>query len=159
MLQMEKNNFIITDSLRTLLVQLMEANRPDLVSRYQRVLRETLFSSRSALRPSLLKSIASDEVDAFHNFLHQPQLHATERGTQLYQTGLSEQPLLRMGQIARQFFVTHLEDGQIGPALEAIDVYQGGVMQGYIQSLEKAVFSEQERTRQAFERVVNRDKS
>jgi hypothetical protein len=153
---MEKISLTITDSLRTNLTQLIEANRPDLISRYQQILRETLFSSRSALRPSMLKTIASDEVDTFGNFLHQPQ--ALERGIQLYQIGLSEQPILRMSQATRQFFVAHLENGQIASTLEVIDAYQEQIIRGFIQSLEKAVFNEQERTRQAFERVMNRDK-
>jgi hypothetical protein len=106
----------------------------------------------------MLRSIASDEIDTIASFLHQPQRHALERGEQLHQTGLSEQPLLRMGQVTRQFFVTHLESVQIASALEVIDAYQEGVILGFIQNLEKAVFSEQERTRHAFERVVNRDK-
>jgi hypothetical protein len=106
----------------------------------------------------MLKKIALDEADAFDHFLQQPQQHAKERGIQLHQTGLSEQPVLRMGQVTRQFFVTHLEDGQVAQALEVIDAYQEGVVQGYIQSLEKAVFDVQERTRHAFERVVNQDK-
>ncbi len=153
---MEKRSLAITDSLRTNLTQLIETNRPDLISRYQQILRETLFSSRSALRPSMLKTIALDEVDTFGNFLHQPQ--ALERGIQLYQIGLSEQPILRMSQATRQFFVAHLENGQIAPTLEVIDAYQEQIIRGFIQSLEKAVFNEQELTRQAFERVMNRDK-
>jgi hypothetical protein len=148
----------ISDELRIHLAQLLEAHRSDLGGCYQQILRETLFSSRSAVRPSMLKKIASDEVDAFGNFLHQPHQDVLQRGVQLYQTGLSEQPLLRMGQVTRQFFVAHLDNGQIAPALEAIDAYQEQVIQGFIQSLEKSVFNVQERTRHAFERVVNRDK-
>jgi hypothetical protein len=106
----------------------------------------------------MLRSIASDEIDTIASFLHHPQRRALERGEQLHQTGLSEQPLLRMGQVTRQFFVTHLESVQIASALEVIDAYQEGVILGFIQNLEKAVFSEQERTRHAFERVVNQDK-
>jgi len=155
---MGSKNPAITDSLRALLAQLIEANRADLVGRYQRILRETLFSSRAAVRPSLLKGIAADEADALGRFLRQPQLPATERGAQLYQTGLSEQPVLRMGQATRQFFLTHIDDGQIAPALAAVDIYQEAVIRGFIQSLEKAIFSEQERSRHAFERVVNREK-
>ena len=147
-----------SDELRSHLAQLLEANRPELVSRYQQVLRETLFSRRTTIRPSMLRSIASDEIDTIAGFLRHPQRHALERGKQLHQTGLSEQPLLRMGQVTRQFFVTHLESVQIASALDVIDAYQEGVILGFIQNLEKTVFSEQERTRHAFERVVNRDK-
>jgi hypothetical protein len=107
----------------------------------------------------MLKKIASDEVDVFRDFLRQAQQQASERGVQLHQSGLSEQPLLRMGQVTRQFFVKRLDNDQIAPTLELIDAYQEQVVQGFIQSLEKSVFSVQERTRHAFERVVNRDKS
>ena len=155
---MGKRSPSVTDSLHILLVQLLETNRPDLANRYQQVLQEDLFSSRSIMRPSMLKNIALDEIESLNNFLRYPHLPATERGVQLYKAGLGEQPVLRLGQATRQFFLTHLENGQIAPTLEAIDAYQEGVVQGYIQSLEKAVFSEQERIRHAFERVVNREK-
>jgi len=148
----------ISDDLGAHLAQLLEANRSELVGNYQRVLREAMFNGRSTMRPNMLPKIASDEVDAFANFLQQPQQQVFERGVQLHQSGLSEQPLLRMGLVTRQFFVTHLENGQIAPALEAIDIYQEQIVQGFIQSLETAVFNVQERTRHAFERVVNRNR-
>ncbi|MBE2202294.1 MAG: hypothetical protein IAE79_27030 [Anaerolinea sp.] len=148
-----------SDELHTHLTHLLETNRPELVNRYQQVLRETLFSRRTTIRPAMLRSIAADEVDALGSFLRQPHLPTLERGAQLYQTGLSEQPVLRMGQATRQFFVTRIENGQIAAALEVIDAYQEGIILGFIQSLEKAVADKQERTRQAFERVVSRDKS
>lgn len=147
-----------SDELRAHLAQLLETNRPELLSHYQQVLRETLFSRHTTIRPSMLRSIASDEVDTLSSFLHQPQSHGLERGAELYQTGVSEQPMLRLGRVTRQFFAAYLENRQIAPALEIIDAYQEQVIQGYIQNLKKAVFSEQERTRHAFERVMNRDK-
>ena len=149
----------LNDELRTTLAQLLETHQADLVEGYLKVLRETLFSSRATIRPNMLKKIAADEVDTFGRFLHQPSEAVVERGVHLYQTGLREQPVLRMGQWTRQFFVAHLADGQLGPTLAAIDAYQEQVIRGYIQSLEADVFNEQERTRHAYERVVNRDKS
>jgi len=148
----------ISGDLCTYMVQLLETNRPELVASYQKILRDAMFSSRSTVRPNMVKKIASDEVDAFADFLHQSQPHAVARGVQLHQSGLSEQPLLRMSQVTRQLFVKQLENGQIAPALELIDTYQEQILQGYIQSLETAVFDVQERTRHAFERVTNRDK-
>lgn len=150
-------SFATSDDLCTHLVQLLDANRPELIGSYQQILRAAMFNGRSTMRPNMLKKIASDEVDVFRDFLHQPQRQASERGVQLHQSGLSEQPLLRMGQVTRQFFVKHLENDQIAPTLELVDAYQEQVIQGFIHSLEKAVFSVQERTRQAFERVANRD--
>ena len=156
---MSNPRLAISDDIRTQLVQLLEANRPELVGSYQQVLRDAMFNGRSTMRPNMLKKIASDEVDVIRDFLHQPQQQAAERGVQLHQSGLSEQPLLRLGQVTRQFFVKRLDNDQIAPTLELIDAYQEQVVQGFIQSLEKSVFSVQERTRHAFERVVNRDKS
>ena len=151
-------NLAISDELRTYLVQLLDERRPELVNDYKQVLREALFDRRTSIRPSMLGSIASDEVDTLRQFLHQhSDLDALERGIQFYQTGLSEQPLLHLGQVTRQFFVVHLEREQIPPVLAIIDAYQEGAISGFIQSLQKAVFSEQERTRHAFERVMNRD--
>lgn len=149
----------ISDALCTRLAQLLESNRAELVTSYQQTMRDAMFSSRSTVRPNMLKQIASDEVDAFSEFLHQSQRDALERGAQLHQAGLSEQPLLRMGQVTRQFFVKHLEKEQIAPALALIDTYQEQVVQVFVQSLETAVFNVQERTRHAFERVVNRDRT
>lgn len=151
-------NHTISDELRTHLVQLLDARRSELAGEYQQILRAALFNRRTGIRPSMVSGIASDEVDTFSQFLHQQSpVHALERGAYFYKTGLSEQPLLHLGQVTRQFFVTHLETEQFPPVLAVIDAYQEGAISGYIQSLEKAVFSEQERTRRAFERVMNRD--
>lgn len=147
----------VSDELCHHLAQLLEANRSELMSHYQSVLREAMFDGRSKMRPNMLKKIASEEVDAFGDFLHQPEQHVLARGAQLHQFGLSEQPLLRMGQVTRQFFVKRLESDQIAPTLELIDTYQEQVVRGFIHGLETAVFNVQERTRRAFERVVNRD--
>lgn len=151
-------NLTISDELRTHLVQLLDDHRPELVNDYKQVLRETLFNRRTTIRPNMLASIASDEVDTLRQFLYQ-QSHedALARGAQFYESGLSEQPLLYLSQVTRQFFVIHLEREQIPPVLAIIDAYQEGAISGFIQSLQKAVFSEQERTRRAFERVMNRD--
>jgi len=137
------------------LAQLLETNREDLVGRYQRVLRETLFLNRADVRPNIVKGIASDEVVAFLGFLQQPAFSGAERGAQLYQTGLGEQVLLRLGQVMRQFFLPYLENGQIAPMLELVDTYQEAVVQGFMQALEKNVFTEQERTYQALQRANN----
>ena len=151
---MEKENFNLASSL----AELSDSNRSHLVKHYQQKLQRSLFNSRSKMRPNMLRQIAADEVDAFISFLQQPNWDASERGVQLHQVGLSVLPLMELGQVTRQFFVTRLETEQIPAALEVIDAYQNEVVQGFIYSLEKSVFDVQERTRHAFERVVNRDK-
>ena len=138
------------------LIQLIETNRADLISRHHQVLRETLFSSRSTLRPSLLKSIASDEIDALNNFLHQPSSSTLERGAQLYEIGLNEQTVLRLGQVTRQFVLPHLDNEHITPALKAIDTYQESIILGYIQTQKKFILREQELIRSALHTAIGR---
>jgi signal transduction histidine kinase len=141
--------------LRTL-IKYVESNRADLVNSYHQVLRETLFSSRATIRPNILRSLASREIEALNTYFYQPLSSAKEHGMQLHQTGLSEQAVLRLGHVTRQFFLTHLEDGHIGPALEAIDAYQESVIQGYIQAQEETILKEQELIRSAFQTAISR---
>lgn len=149
----------INSALCKHLTDILEANRAELVDNYQQLLRDAMFNGRSTMRPNMVKKIAADEVDAFIKCLQQPEWNALERGVQLHQFGLSEKALVRLGQVTRQFFIKYLESDQIAPTLELIDTYQEQVVQGFIQSLEAAVFTVQERTRHAFERVINRNKS
>ncbi|MEJ2747786.1 MAG: HAMP domain-containing sensor histidine kinase [Anaerolineae bacterium] len=153
---MENTKSIKLDAWQKTSTQLIESNRADLANRYHQVLRETLFSNRTTMRPSMIKSIASDEIDALNRFLCQSLSSITEHGVQLYETGLGEQAVLRLGQATRQFFLTHLDDGQVAPTLEAIDAYQESVIQGYIQTQEKTILKEQELIRSAFQTAVSR---
>lgn len=145
------------DDLREHLVALLAASEAALGERYQLVLRESLFNGRSTVRPNMLKKIAAEEVVAFKTFLCEPDPSAKAHGAALHAAGLSEQPVMRLGQATRQFFVAQLLPDQLPAALALIDTYQEQVMMGFVQSLEKAVFTVQERTRQAYERVAQRE--
>ena len=69
---MENPNPLTADDLSEHLQQRLKTDRADLVTQYQRALRDTLFTSRSELRPAMLGRIAGDEVDALLNFLQHP---------------------------------------------------------------------------------------
>lgn len=140
--------------MQTHLAQLLEANRDELVSQYQRVLRETLFHNRAEMRPSQVKELASSEVVAFLGFLQQPTFSGAERGAQLYRIGLGEKTVLRLGQEMRKFFLPYLNNSQIAQMLELVDTYQEAIIQGYITTLEQDIFTEQERTLHAFQRAA-----
>ncbi|MCB8980064.1 MAG: hypothetical protein H6657_21850 [Ardenticatenaceae bacterium] len=144
-------------NLKARLAQLVDVDRTQLAQSYQRVLQEALFSRRTTIRPNMVKQIASDEIDLFISFLQTSQ-EAVARGAALQQIGLNEQPVLRMSQVTRQFFAARLRNEEIASALEIIDAYQEQLMLGFIQSLEKEVFRVQERTRQAYERVSERER-
>ena len=153
---MEEADFPSTDTLPVLFAEQINAHRADLVSGYLGVLQETLFTNRSDVRPSMLSRIASDEADALVSFLTQQLASSVEHGAQLCQIGLGEQAILRLGQVARQFFLSHLEAEFLAPALDLVDAYQNGIVQGFIKGREKTILIEQERIRSALERAIGR---
>jgi GAF domain-containing protein len=135
----------------------MIAHRDDLVTQFRRVLRETLFTSRAYVRPADLKNIAAAEVDAWFDYLRQPDsAAATARGAYLCQTGLGEQAIFGMSQALRLFSHTHLDDDLFWPSLETVDAYHSAFGQGFIQEREAITLEEQERIRAALQRTINR---
>jgi signal transduction histidine kinase len=153
---MENANFVKTGALREQLAHTVEANRIELASCYNQILRETLFAGRSELRPNQLKSIAADEVDAFLKFLRFVEFSVLEHGLQLCQLGLGEQTILSLGQASRQYFLTSQEPDLVVSTIELVDSYQSAVIQGFIQGREKIILGEQEQIRSAFEIAISR---
>jgi len=119
-----------------LLAQHIEDQRDDLAARYLAVLREALFSSRAEMRPSALKSFATDEVEVLLQFLRQVESSAAARGEQLHQAGFNVRALLKLSQVTRQFLLTASEDHQITSLLEIVDAYEMAVVQGFVQSID-----------------------
>jgi PAS domain S-box-containing protein len=154
---MDNNNPPIAGDLFEHLQQRFNTDRSSLVAQYQRVLRETLFTSRSELRPAMLGRIAGDEADTLLDFLQHPlPSTAIERGEQLCLIGLSEQAVLRLGQVTRHFFLAQLENHLAVPALEISDLYHASVLQGFLQRREQTILSEQERIRSALQKTLGR---
>ncbi len=154
---MAKPNPLTANDPSEYLQQRLKAERASLVTQYQRALRDTLFTSRSELRPAMLGRIAGDEADTLLSFLQHPLPSAAfERGAQSCTIGLSEQAILRLGQVTRRFFLDHLEDQLAVPALEISDLYHANVLQGFLKRREQIILSEQEQTRSALQRTLNR---
>ena len=149
---MENINSTQPEQLMELLAQRVEINRADLTGRYLSVLRESLFSNRAELRPSTLKQIAADEVEALLHFLRQSGFSGAERGEQLHVAGFNAGAILKLSQVTRQFLLNHLENHQIAPMLDIVHEYQEAVIQGFVKSLEKDLLMEVERTRRAVQR-------
>ena len=139
-----------------LLAQQVETHRTDLANRYHQCLTETLFTNRSEVRPTLLRSIAKDEVETLLLFLRSFSFDGTKHGARLCQVGLSEKSVLQLGHASRQFFVNHLDHDKFAQALDIIGSYQDATIQGFIQKREEIVLSEQERIRRAFELAISR---
>jgi signal transduction histidine kinase len=135
----------------------LSTQRDDLVGQLQVVLRETLFISRAYVRPADLRRIAEAEVDAYFDFLRQPDdTAATARGAHLCQVGLGEQTILRMGQALRLFCHTHMDADLFLVGMEAADTYHNGLVRGFIQEQKTLILEEQERIRSALQRAISR---
>ena len=153
---MTNTDLSLSESLRTKLFQIVEANQTDLADRYNKCLRETLFTNRSEVTPGRLRKIAMREVEALISFFRDPQFSGVEHGSQLCQTGLSELTTLRLGQTMRQFFLTHISSDLVTQALNSVDIYQSDVIQGFIQTSKKIMLAEQERIRGALQIAIGR---
>ena len=149
---MDKIDSAEPEQLRELLAQRVEVQRADLAARYLAVLRESLFSNRAEVRPSILKGIATDEAEALLNFLRQSNFSGAERGERLHQAGFNAGAILKLGQVTRQFLLNHLENRQIAPMLVLVDVYQEAIIEGFVQSIDKEKLIELERVRNALQR-------
>lgn len=143
------------DKLMALLTQRVEDNLAELAERHLTVLRESIFSNRAELRPSTLKSIAMEEAEALLHFLKQTKFSPSERGEQLHVAGFNAGAILRLNQVTRQFLLQQLENHQIAPMLEIVDTYQRMIIEGFVQSIDKANLVELERVRNALQRSDN----
>ena len=139
------------------LIQRLASDHADLVDIYQKTLRERVFTNRYELRPSMLGGIADEEAEYLLAYLNHPVRDlALDRGAKLSEVGLSEQSMLALGDATRQFFLSKMSNETILPALQAIDTYQHALIEGFMQSREKVILNEQERTRSALQRTLGR---
>lgn len=144
---MENVNSTQPDKLMALLIKRVEVNLAELTERHLTVLRESIFSNRAELRPSTLKSIAMEEAEALLNFLKQTNFSPLERGEKFHVAGFNAGAILRLNQVTRQFLLHQLENHQIAPMLEIVDTYQRMIIEGFVQSIDKANLVELERVR------------
>jgi signal transduction histidine kinase len=146
-------------NLETLLQQAsqqLQAHRTELVNACLQALRETMFTSRSEVRPAILGRLAAAEAEGLFAFLRQssPAL-AVEHGQQLCRVGLGAEAILRLGQVLRHFCWLYLPEDQRTSILETVEVYHSGVVQGFIQEHKNVTLEEQERIRSALQRTLN----
>jgi signal transduction histidine kinase len=144
---------VSADAVPALLVEQLVPTA-DLIGRYHQFCKKLCLQSLGCA-PAMLRQIAANQVDALVSFLQQMP-SSVEHGMQLCQIGLGEQAVLRLGQAARQFFLTCLEAELSAPALDLVDTYQNGILQGFIEGREKTILTEQERIRSALERAIGR---
>lgn len=142
-----------TDKFLAQIAQRVETNRADLIARFRQSLQGTLFTNRLEMRPSKLGAIATEEVDALVRALLRPDF-GSEHGEKLSQMGLSEQSVLALGQAKRQFMLALFDKDLTPQVLEVIDVYESGIISGYVRGQEKLILAEQERIRGAIQIAI-----
>ena len=149
----DKNLPPFDDAVLESLACKVEGNRADLISRYQKALRETVFTNRATMHPSQLAHIAAREADALIFSLRHALSFTKEQGAALSETGLSRQSFFGLLQAAREFFITHFENDF--SALNIYAVYRIKVIEGYLESHEKRLLFEQDDIYRAFQIAIN----
>lgn len=135
----------------------LESLATQLQTRYLRVLRQTLFTNRSEVRPSMLPNIAAHETQALLEFFFQPSPQkVAARGFQHAQTGLSKETILGLAQTSRQFIIENLKDTAIVTAMKTADTYYHALLKGFFQGHERIILDEQERIRSAMQKTLQR---
>jgi PAS domain S-box-containing protein len=139
------------------LLSRLESDHSDLIDLYRRMLRKSIFTNRSELRPNRLEQLAADESDDLLRYLRQPDREqAVRHGADLCEAGLGEESVLGLGEATRQFFLSKISHEPVVPAIRAIDEYLHAVIQGFMRGRGQAILNEQERIRSALQRTLGR---
>ncbi len=135
----------------------LDINRVALLQQYNQTLKETLFENSSQIRLAMLPSAAAREVDALIGYFQNPSTEiAVQHGVELCKQGFSEQTLLRLGSVSRQFFLAHLEKERLSVAIAILDNYHAGLLHGFVRTRENTVFNEQDEIRKAIFKSLSR---
>jgi PAS domain S-box-containing protein len=145
----DKISLPFDDALLKSLANQVEDNRADLVKRYQKALRESVFTNRSAMHPAELARVAEAEADALISSLRDCLSSTQAQGARLSEIGLSRQAFFGMLRAMREFFIAHFDNDFT--ALNIYTLYRIMAIEGYIDSREKRILSEQEGIRRAFQ--------
>lgn len=149
----DKNLQPFDDAVLESLAHKVEENRADLIDRFQKALRETLFTNRAVMHPGDLAHIAEREVDGVISSLRNSLYSPRTQGARLSDMGLSRQSFFGLLQASREFFITHFDNDF--SALNIYSVYRIRAIEGYLESHEKRILFEQEGIRRAFQIAMN----
>jgi uncharacterized membrane protein YccC len=129
-----------------------------IVSDLHQALRATDMSNRLLISPRRLEEIAQEEVEAFLDFLDTGDEEETrQRGARRASEGLGERSTLAMTEaLRRACWMANLDREALRVALEASGRYVNAFLEGYISGREEEILKEQERTRHAFQQVLEK---
>ena len=136
----------------------LAAQKTTIVSELRQALRATGLSNRLLISPGRLAEIAQEQVEAFLGFLETgDEEEIRQRGACRASEGLGERSVLAMTEALRQACWTSNPGREaLGVALEASGRYVNAFLEGYMSGLQAEILREQERTRSAFQRALQR---
>jgi hypothetical protein len=129
-----------------------------IASELHQVLRATDMSNRLLISPRRLEEIAQEEAEAFLRFLQTgDEEEMRQRGARQASEGLGERSALAMTEaLRRACWMADLDRESLRVALEASGRYVNAFLEGYMSGREEDILKEQERTRHAFQRVLEK---
>ena len=136
----------------------LTSRKSAIASELHQALQATDMSNRLLISPSRLEEIAQEEVEAFLHFLETGDEEETrQRGARRASEGLGGRSSLAMTEaLRRACWMANLDREALRVALEASGRYVNAFLEGYMSGREEEILKEQERTRHAFQRVLEK---
>ena len=136
----------------------LASQKAAIASELHQALRATDMTNRLLISPRGLEEIAQEEVEAFLHFLETGDEKETrQRGVRRAWEGLGERSALAMTEaLRRACWMANLDQEALRVALEASGRYVNAFLEGYMSGREEEILKEQERTRHAFQRVLEK---
>lgn len=136
----------------------LTSQKAAIASDLHQALRATDMSNRLLISPLRLEEMAQKEVETFLHFLDTGDEEETcQRGARRASEGLGERSALAMTEaLRRACWMANLDREALRVALEASGRYVNAFLEGYMSGREEEILKEQERTRHAFQRVLEK---
>jgi len=136
----------------------LASQKTAITSELHQALRAMDMSNRLLISPRRLEEIAQEEVETFLHFLETGDEEETrQRGARRASEGLGERSALAMTEaLRRACWMANLDREALRVALEASGRYVNAFLEGYMSGREEEILKEQERTRHAFQRVLEK---
>ncbi|MBC7225971.1 MAG: hypothetical protein H5T61_01885 [Thermoflexales bacterium] len=138
----------------------VETRREALAARMRAALEEHAFTNRALFPPRQLAEFARQEAEAFLAFLSDGDEGVVrERGRALAQQGLSHRSVLALVQALQEVgWESANPEVELWPSLQgAIGRYTRAFLEGYMVAREESILEQQEKTRQALLRALQRE--
>ncbi|HYW85205.1 MAG TPA: response regulator [Spirochaetia bacterium] len=134
----------------------IETKRSDLAAALTSVLRGTAFENKYPLHPRRLEALGDDVVEDFLSFLSARDAQRPAAvGRSLAQVGVGEKTLLEITSCLRRFSLAAVgDDPAARAALELVESFTTGVVEGFIRVREEQILSDQEQLRRALSHAL-----